>query len=646
MPDMPPRTVARAMPPAAARARSADDRAPHDRANRLPRDRLFPMNDLLPYYEREIAMLRHSMREFAIRHPKIATRFGIADGQTDDMHVERMLQSFALLGAQIGEALDDEYPEFTEALVETACPDYLRPFPACSIAQFDAASLFSQLTEGVTIGRGTMLESRIGANRFRTAYDVALAPVSIVDARFRPASAAPSAARMPPSSTGIVSITFDALTAKPTLAALRARGLRVHLHGDAPLVAALADTLAMRAPAAFIELDGDGRWKPLSKAPLAPVGFAAEDALLDPAHGAPPFRLLMEYFAFPAKFDFVDIDVARIARAAGPCRRLSLHLPVVGVAPDSQHARALGTLAASNLRLFCTPIVNLFSQDAMPISLRDAAAAYPVVPQALKSNGIEVRSIDAVRIAREGEPRANVDVTPYRSMLHGQHGRKEPVYWLAERDRFAHGAQPAALRLVDAGGAPVRPRADQLNVELSCTNGDYPQTLPIGDADGDLLNETDNLPGRITMLRKPTQTRRFARDHGALWRMIAAMTPHALLLQPSGLGALKALLVQYATRSSSAMPQIDAIANLDHKVAVRWMAVKPMPTFVRGIEVALTLNEAAFATCSLKAFIDVMDGFFALHAPPNGFIQLVAYARDTGRELHRCEPRSAIAQLV
>lgn len=87
---------------------------------------------------------------------------------------------------------------------------------------------------------------------------------------------------MPPQSTGIVSITFDALTAQPVLAALRARGLRVHLHGDAPLVAALADTLAMRAPAAFIELDGDGRWKPLSKVPLARVGFADAHALLDP----------------------------------------------------------------------------------------------------------------------------------------------------------------------------------------------------------------------------------------------------------------------------------------------------------------------------------------------------------------------------
>ncbi|MHA7153410.1 type VI secretion system baseplate subunit TssF, partial [Burkholderia pseudomallei] len=166
------------------------------------------MNDLLPHYEREIALLRRSMREFARRHPKIATRLGIADGQADDMHVERLIQSFALVGAQIGAALDDEYPEFTEALVETLCPDYLRPFPACSIAQFDAPPLFGQPAEGVTIARGTTLESRIGANRFRTAYDVTLAPVSIVDARFRPASAAPSAARMPPQSTGIVSITF------------------------------------------------------------------------------------------------------------------------------------------------------------------------------------------------------------------------------------------------------------------------------------------------------------------------------------------------------------------------------------------------------------------------------------------------------
>lgn len=389
----------------------------------------------------------------------------------------------------------------------------------------------------------------------------------------------------------------------------------------------------MRVPTAFVEPDGDGRWKPLSKAPLAPVGFADESALLDSAHSASPFRLLMEYFAFPAKFDFVDIDVARIARATGTGRRISLHLPVVDLAMDSSHAHVLDTLSASNLRLFCPPIVNLFSQDAMPISLRDAATAHRVTSRALKSNGIEVRSIDAVRIAREGEQGENLDVTPYRSLLHGRRGRDEQVYRIAERDPCADGAQstsPTSLRLIDADGAPVKPRGAQLNVELNGTNGGDPQTLPIGDPEGDLLNEKDNLPGQITILRRPAQPRRLPRDHGALWRLIAAMTPHALPQQPSGLGALTSLLVQYAARASSAVPPIDGIVKLDHKAAVRWMAVKPMPTFVRGIKVALTLNEAAFVMSSLKVFIDVMDSFVAPHAPRGGFIQLVVHSRDTG----------------
>ncbi|MGC6693504.1 type VI secretion system baseplate subunit TssF, partial [Burkholderia pseudomallei] len=111
------------------------------------------MNDLLPHYDRGIALLRRSMREFARRHPTIATRLGIADGPADDMHVERLIQSFALVCAQIGAALDDEYPEFTEALVETVFPDYLRPFPPCSIAQFHAPPPFVQPAQGVSFAR-------------------------------------------------------------------------------------------------------------------------------------------------------------------------------------------------------------------------------------------------------------------------------------------------------------------------------------------------------------------------------------------------------------------------------------------------------------------------------------------------------------
>ena len=94
------------------------------------------MEQLLPYYERELMYLRTYSREFAERYPKIAARLAMSDGVSEDPHVERLMQSFAFLGARINKKLDDDYPEFTEALLEVLYPHYLRPFPSCSIAQF------------------------------------------------------------------------------------------------------------------------------------------------------------------------------------------------------------------------------------------------------------------------------------------------------------------------------------------------------------------------------------------------------------------------------------------------------------------------------------------------------------------------------
>ncbi|TKI18884.1 hypothetical protein FCO27_19480, partial [Bacillus pumilus] len=55
------------------------------------------MEALLPYYERELAFLRRYSRDFAERYPKIAARLAPAGEQGDDPHVERMIESFALL---------------------------------------------------------------------------------------------------------------------------------------------------------------------------------------------------------------------------------------------------------------------------------------------------------------------------------------------------------------------------------------------------------------------------------------------------------------------------------------------------------------------------------------------------------------------
>src|SRR5689334_15567492 len=170
------------------------------------------VEQLLPYYERELGYLRRNLRDFAERYPKIAGRLLIGGEVCEDPHVERMIESFALLGARINKKLDDDYPEFTEALFEVLYPHYLRPFPSCSIAQFGVSSGIGNLTQPSTIERGTEVKSRPirGVQcRFRTAYDVTLAPIRISEAKYTSVAMAPSATVLPANATGMLSITLE-----------------------------------------------------------------------------------------------------------------------------------------------------------------------------------------------------------------------------------------------------------------------------------------------------------------------------------------------------------------------------------------------------------------------------------------------------
>ena len=141
------------------------------------------MEELLPFYERELAFLRGYSQEFAKSYPKIASRLDISLDRSGDPHVERMIQSFALLTARISKKLDDDYPEFTEALLEVLYPHYLRAFPACTIVQFDSDKAQDKLGNPSVIARGTELLTRpISRNvacRFRTSYPVSLSPLKI-----------------------------------------------------------------------------------------------------------------------------------------------------------------------------------------------------------------------------------------------------------------------------------------------------------------------------------------------------------------------------------------------------------------------------------------------------------------------------------
>lgn len=614
------------------------------------------MEELLPYYERELGFLRRYSREFSERYPKIAGRLLIGGEVCEDPHIERMIQSFALLNSRISKRLDDDYPEFTEALFEVLYPHYLRPFPSCSIARLDYSGAAAQLTAATEIARGTELATRPVkgvACTFRTAYPVTVAPLALTHAAFAAIIDAPEQVQLPPNATSSVSIVIEATADQINLAQLGVKKLRVFIDGEPSFCAALRDALFMRTLKAYVEADDSGRWSALAQIPVSAAGYAEDDALIPfSARSHPAYRLLTEYFCFPEKFNFFDIDLAALcAPLPSGCRRITLHLALAGLRTDSNTARMLGTMSTNNLLLGCTPVVNLFRLRGEPIRLTHTAASYPVLADARRAYAFEVQAIESVKLVRQTPQGESItEFRPFYSLRHGQMPARDGHYWVMRRDDTISEKSPGyetEISIVDIDFDPAAIETDTLSLELSCTNRDLPAQLTYGLRGGDLFLEGGSSVRSIHFLRKPTESHRFERGRGAHWRLISHLSLNHLSLSGSGLEAFQEMLTLYdLPRSATSQRQISGIAAIDHKAANAWLPGNPFACLVRGLEVRLTLDEEAFVGSGIHAFAHIVECFLGLYVHANSFTQLVVLSKKSGEELLRCKPRSGDLSLV
>ncbi len=68
---------------------------------------------------------------------KLLSDYRLNQEQIDDPHIERLIQAFSLIAARIDKKLADSYEVFTRSLFEVMFPQYLKPFPACTVVSFE-----------------------------------------------------------------------------------------------------------------------------------------------------------------------------------------------------------------------------------------------------------------------------------------------------------------------------------------------------------------------------------------------------------------------------------------------------------------------------------------------------------------------------
>lgn len=618
------------------------------------------MEHLLPYYERELGLFRQYTREFSSRYPKAAGRLLIAGDTCEDPHVERLIQSVALLTARIAKRLDDAYPQFTESLLETLYPHYLRPFPSCSVVRIaaDEAPGGAQLAQVVHIARGTVLRSQPVqgvACKFTSAYDVTLAPLTIARLHFSPLIDAPPGLRLPDGASALLSIEFASSGDNFHLEQAGLSTLRVFADGEPSVRAALLDAMFLRGTSAYVALNGHGPWQAVDGSLLAPAGYAEDDALIPfSARSHPALRLLTEYFAFPEKFQFLDINWQLLAPLLPKqCRQFTVHLPLKDVRSDSHEARLLSGVSRDNLLLGCTPVVNLFAKSGVPIRLTHTEPDYALVADATHAFAYDIQGIEAVTLVRKDEAGERLSTfLPLYAALHDAQaeyaqkpGQEHGQYWLARRDEVVAATSPGhemRLSLIDPQFSPGSAACATVSTQLLCSNRDLPTQLHYGLPQGDLLAEDvpDGIPVRF--LRKPTPSLRFDADSNAHWRLIAHLSLNYASLTQAGLGEFQKMLSLYdLPRSPATQRLIQGIVTLDHGSTRAWMPTVPFPTLMPGIAIRLGIDEQAFVGHSIYLFAQVLQRYFALNSQLNCFTQLTLLSHRSGEELLRCPARSA-----
>lgn len=598
-------------------------------------------DSLLRAYQRELAYLRQAGAAFSTKYPKIAARLELSADASADPHVERLIESFAFLTARLQEQIDAEFTQLTGSLLEILYPHLQQPIPPMAIARFEVDPEQGLPLSGFDLASGTSLFARTDGGalcRFRTAFPLTLWPIEITEAALETTDRYPCL----DGRTQALSAIRLRLTCKAgSFAQLGLRTLRLFVSAEPQAAFRLYDLLA--AACAGVALLPDGKPEPelLGRGAVRPVGLSPEESILpSPAHGHPAYRLLQEYFLFPEKFLFFDIDLPRYQSA-------QKHVDVLLLLTEAPRALPV------NLETFllgCTPIINLFPKVSEPIRLTQKLLEYPLIPDKRNERTTEVHSIRKVSVS--ADPTSREEIAPYFSFQHPAGGPGHQVFYRARRQPTGRKELPGTevfLSFLDLQAHPTHPEVPTIFAHTLCTNRDLAAQMSAGA----LLQVEKAAPvKRVTCVRKPTEPVDPPLGGSGLWRLISQLSLNHLSLTHASGGtegpqALREILrLNCLKLDAAAENQIMGITKVHAGPKMLQIGTDAWRGFCQGLEVILTVDEALYVGSSALMLSAVLSRFFGLYVAVNSFAQLVLCSEQRQGEWIRWPARTGAQPLL
>lgn len=596
---------------------------------------------LLRAYNEELAFLREGAREFGQEHEVVAGYLGLKTPNDPDPYVERLLEGVAFLAARVNLKLADQFPEFTQHLLQAIQPNYLSPTPSICIVEFKPNEGDESLAAGLVVERATKLTGAVADHdtpvTFQTGQAVELLPLVVAEANYLPTRAAVAsfAAAANVRADSGVRLRFKS-TAGP-LNAISPDNLPVHLAGSESIPGELYRLLLGDAVAVLAVTDSGRTITGLPK-PEA-YGFAEDCALLPHEQRAfRGYRILSEYFACPERFMFAGLR--GLGQAFQACAD---HCDIV-ILFNRSVPSLIDAVAAANFKLFCSPAINLFE---MPLG-RSPVTAYEhehlVVADRTRPLDYEVfRVLEVTAYGRTMGAKPTAPLYAFGSLLYDWQDaifhvtRLRPRRLSTREQRLRRRTDYAGTETYISLTSPASiDRLDdiyELGLRALVTNRELPELLRFSGrgSDLDLVHPSVR---EVSVVRAPTRPRPPLGLQDAAWRVISHLTPNyaSLINDPDGSpDLLKNHLALYGRPDDPIMRrQIDGILSVTAQGVTRRVSNAHRLAFGRGQQARIRLDDASYENGRMFLFTAVLDRFLAEFASVNSFIETVFESQDQG----------------
>ncbi len=584
------------------------------------------------YFQEELDYLHQTGEEFSAAFPKMVKYLS---SRATDPDVERMLEGFAFLSAQLRHKIDDQLPEVTETLLNLFWPGFLRVIPSTTILRLDTPK--GAISARQKVEKGMEVESTaIGGTscRFRTAYDLDVFPLLVTKIDHESSKA-----------TSTIRLHIKTQNGEK-LQDIGLRNLRFYLGGSDYSAQTLNLYLQRYLSAVKLRSVVNKAEITLPPGALKPAGLHPDEELLPtPRNGFVGYRLIQEYFALPHKFYFLELQNLPINSLPEETTEFELIFELNRpIPPDTR-------LSNDSFQLNCVPALNLFDHDADPILLDGKRSEYKVTPTQVIDSEIDIFEITEVTGWMPDSHNTNGVTHQYdrfESFMHEVErvGHRKKIYYREKlRQSIAGKRVNHYLTFMREDELFAIKKGETISIRLICTNGRLPAELGVGD----VCIPTGATPSFVmpTNITRPTQPIYPVLDGTLQWQLISALSLNYLSLQ--NLEALRTILFAFdlgakvdRQKERAALNRLQGIESLSTQTTDRFFRGMP----VRGMLSTMRMRESAFGSeGEMFMFSSVLSEFFALYATVNSFHELEVQGIETG-EVYRWKPNIGQQPLI